>query len=81
MLRSVEHDAQTQHSLTRAELSARQSLQLVHNQYALGAVSYLPLLQAQQRVQHTRIALLELQARRVANTVALYEAMGASQLQ
>lgn len=81
VLRTVEHDALTQQSLARADLSARQSLQLVQNQYALGVVSYLPLLQAQQQVQRTRIELLELQARRVANTVALYQAMGASQLQ
>ena len=81
VLRSVEYDAQVQQSLVRADASARQSLQLVQNQYALGAVSYLQLLQAQQQVQQTQIAVLELQARRIANTVALYQAMGASQLQ
>lgn len=81
VLRTVEHDAVAQQSLARADLSARQSLQLVHSQYALGAVSYLQLLQAQQQAQRTRIELLELQARRVANTVALYQAMGGSQLQ
>lgn len=80
VLRSVEQDALAQQALAQADQSALQSLQLVQKQYALGAVSYLPLLQAQQQVQRTRIALLELQARRVANTVALYQAMGASQL-
>ena len=81
VLRTVEHDAQVQQSLTRADASARQSLQLVQAQHALGAVSYLQLLQAQQQAQRTRIEVLELQARRIANTVALYQAMGASQLQ
>lgn len=81
VLRGIEHDALTQQSLARANLSARQSLQLVQNQYALGAVSYLQLLQAQQQTQRTQIELLELQARRISNTVALYQAMGASQLQ
>lgn len=81
VLRTVEHDAQVQQSLERADASARQSLQLVQTQHALGAVSYLQLLQAQQQVQQTRIAVLELQARRIANTVALYQAMGASQLE
>ena len=81
VLRTVEHDAQVQQSLAHADTSARQSLQLVHKQHALGAASYLQLLQAQQQTQRTRIELLELQARRIANTVALYQAMGASQLQ
>lgn len=48
--------------------------------YAAGN-SYLQLLQAQQQTQRTQIELLELQARRISNTVALYQAMGASQLQ
>jgi outer membrane protein TolC len=81
VLRTVEHDAQVQQSLTLADTSARQSLQLVQKQHALGAVSYLQLLQAQQQVQQTRIAVLELQAPRIVDTVALYQAMGASQLQ
>ncbi len=81
VLRTVEHDAQVQQFIARADLSAQQSLQLVQAQYGLGAVSYLQLLQAQQQVQQTRIELLELQARRITNTVALYQAMGASQLQ
>ncbi len=81
VLRTVEHDAQVQQSLERADASARQSLQLVQGQHELGAVSYLQLLQAQQQVQQTRIAVLELQARRISNTVALYQAMGASGLQ
>ena len=77
VLRTVEHDAQVQQSLAHADTSARQSLQLVHKQHALGAASYLQLLQAQQQTQRTRIELLELQARRIANTVVLYQAMGA----
>ncbi len=80
VLRTVEHDAQVLQSLARADASSRRSLRMVQNQHALGAVSYLQLLQAQQQVQQTRIAVLELQARRIANTVALYQAMGASEL-
>ena len=81
VLRTIELDAMAQQSLASADLSARQSLQLVQSQYTLGGVSYLQLLQAQQQTQRTQIELLELQARRITNTVALYQAMGASQLQ
>ena len=81
VLRSVEHDALAQQSMASADLSARQSLQLVQRQYALGAVSYLQLLLAQQQAQRTRMDLFEQQARRITNTVALYQAMGTSQLQ
>lgn len=76
VLRTVESDAQVQQSLESATASAQESSRLVEQQYALGAASYLQLLQSQQQTQQTLINVLELRARRLANTVILYQAMG-----
>lgn len=76
VLRTLESDAQAQQSLESATVSAQESLQLVRQQYALGAASYLQLLQSQQQAQQTLINVLELRARRLVNTVTLYQAMG-----
>ena len=54
---------------------------LAHANSPTLAAAQATLRQAQYSFQRTRIALLELQARRIANTVALYQAMGVSQLQ
>ena len=42
----------------------------------LGAASYLQLLTAQQQAQQTRIGLIAAQAARLADSAALYQAMG-----
>ncbi|MDI1246801.1 MAG: efflux transporter outer membrane subunit [Rhodoferax sp.] len=76
VLRTIESDAQVQQSLESANASAQTTVQLVQTQYALGSASYLQLLLAQQQAQQTFINVLELRARRVANTVTLYQAMG-----
>ena len=76
VLRALDNDAQTLAAQAAADASAQESLQLVRKQYALGAVSYLQLLIAQQQVQQTAIALIAARAQRLANTVALYQSMG-----
>lgn len=76
VLRTIESDAQARLSLVTASESAEQSLRQIQQQYALGAASYLQLLQAQQQAQQVRINVLAIQAQRLANTVALYQAMG-----
>ncbi|MBL0210821.1 MAG: efflux transporter outer membrane subunit [Holophagaceae bacterium] len=76
ILRTIESDAQAQASLVAASQSAEQSLRLVQQQLALGAASYLQILQAQQQAQQVRINVLAIQAQRLGNTVALYQAMG-----
>jgi outer membrane protein TolC len=48
----------------------------MRQQYALGAVSYLQLLIAQQQAQQTGINLIAARAQRLADTVALYQSMG-----
>lgn len=76
VLRTIESDAEAQLSLVTAGESAQKSLVLIQQQYALGAASYVQLLQAQQQAQQVRINVLAIQAQRLVNTVALYQAMG-----
>jgi len=76
VLRALDNDAQTLAAQAAADASAQESLQLMRQQYALGAVSYLQLLIAQQQAQQTGINLIAARAQRLANTVALYQSMG-----
>ncbi len=75
-LRALDNDAQTLQAQAAADASAQESLQLVDQQYKLGAASYLQLLTAQQQAQQTRIGLLSAQAQRLTDSAALYQAMG-----
>jgi NodT family efflux transporter outer membrane factor (OMF) lipoprotein len=79
-LRQLDNDAQALQAQAAADASAQDSLKLVEQQYQLGAASYLQLLTAQQQVQQTRIALIAAQAARLADTAALYQAMGGGRL-
>ncbi len=75
-LRQLDNDAQALRAQAAADSAAQQSLHLVEQQYHLGAASYLQLLTAQQQAQNARIGLLAAQAARLADTAALYQAMG-----
>lgn len=76
ILRAVENDAQVLAALAAADAAAQSALQSVQRQYALGAASYVQLLIAQQQAQQTSINLVAAQAQRLADSVALYQAMG-----
>lgn len=76
VLRAVEHDAQAFASLETADLSAQAALETVRRSHALGTASYVELLIAVQDAQRVRIDLIGAHARRLANSVALYQAMG-----
>src|SRR3569833_90703 len=75
-LRQLDNDAQALQAQAAADTSAQASLDLVRQQYHLGAASYLQLLTAQQQAQQTRIGLIAAQAARLADSAALYQAMG-----
>ena len=75
-LRQLENDAQALQAQAAADTSAQASLEMVQQQYLLGAASYLQLLTAQQQAQQTRIGLIAAQAARLADSAALYQAMG-----
>ncbi len=75
-LRALDHDAQALAAYAGADAAAQESLQLIEQQHALGAASYLQLLVAQQQAQQTRISLIASRAQRLADTATLYQAMG-----
>jgi NodT family efflux transporter outer membrane factor (OMF) lipoprotein len=76
VLRALEMDAQTLKAQTDAEAAARSSLDLVRQQFRLGAVSYLALLNAERQHQQARIGLVQAQAARFSDTAALFQALG-----
>lgn len=76
VLRALEHDADALVAQAAAEASAREALQSVGQRHALGAASYLQWLVAQQQAQQARLGVAAAQAQRLADTVALYQAMG-----
>ncbi|MEO7007822.1 MAG: efflux transporter outer membrane subunit [Caldimonas sp.] len=75
-LRALDSDADALRAQAEAEALAREQLGLVTRQYQLGAVSNLVLLDAQRAFQQTRVALVQAQAARYADTAALFQAMG-----
>ena len=75
-LRAIESDALALQTQVAAADLARQSLELVNRQYAVGALNYLALIDAQLAVQQTRIALVQAQAARYADSAALLQALG-----
>ncbi|MCP5277164.1 MAG: efflux transporter outer membrane subunit [Thiobacillus sp.] len=77
-LRAVENDAQTLAALAAADAAAHDALRSMQRQYQFGAASYLQLLVAQQQARQTRIGLAAAQAQRLADSVALYQAIGAT---
>lgn len=76
-LRAVENDAEALVAMAAADEAAQNSLRSVERQYRLGAASYVQLLIAQQQAQRTRLGLAAARALRLADSVALYQAIGA----
>lgn len=76
VLRALENDAERLTALSAADAAAQNSLASMQRQYQLGATSYVQLLIAQQQAQQTQIDLIEVQAQRLVDSAALYQAMG-----
>lgn len=76
VLHAVEADADTLAATHRAEQAAAHSLDIARRQLALGDISESALLNAQLSWQQSRIALVQAQAARYADTVALFQALG-----
>ena len=75
-LRALTADAESLNAQSEAEGAAAASLHLIDQQYALGAQSYLALLNAQRTEQQARLLLVQAQAARYADTAALFAALG-----
>ena len=75
-LRALQSDADALAAESAAERSAFASLDLSRQQYQLGAIDYLTLLNAQRTWQQARISLVQAEASRYSDTAALFQALG-----
>ncbi len=75
-LTAIEQDAQALHSAATAAAAARTALDLSRRQWKDGYANMLTLLNAEQTYQQARIALVQAQAARYADTAALFQALG-----
>jgi NodT family efflux transporter outer membrane factor (OMF) lipoprotein len=75
-LAALEHDAEGLKAAANAADAARVTLDLSQRQYRDGYAGYLALLSAEQGYQQARIALVQAQASRYADTAALFQALG-----
>lgn len=75
-LRALELDAENLKAQAQAEQAAGKSLELVRIQYRDGAASYLQELDATRQYQQARLGLIQARASRLADTAALYTALG-----
>ena len=75
-LRALQSDADALKAQLAAERSAANSFEISGNQYRVGGITYLTLLNAQNTYQQTRISLVQAMAARYADTAALFQALG-----
>jgi NodT family efflux transporter outer membrane factor (OMF) lipoprotein len=75
-LRALQLDAATLKAQRAALRAASETLDLARGQYRLGAITYLILLNAQNSYQQARLAVVQAQAARYADTAALFQALG-----
>jgi NodT family efflux transporter outer membrane factor (OMF) lipoprotein len=75
-LEALDYDAQSLKAQNTSERDAEKLLSLTRSQYRIGAVDYLTLLSAERQYQQARIAAIDARAARLADTAALYAALG-----
>jgi NodT family efflux transporter outer membrane factor (OMF) lipoprotein len=75
-LRALQYDADTLHEQAAAEQAASDSYALARVQFSAGSLSYLNLLNADRTWQQARLALVQAEAARLADTAALFQALG-----
>lgn len=75
-LEAITSDADALAAAERAESAAKASLDIARHQFALGAVAYLALLNAQQTYAQAVNSRVQAQALRLGDTAALFQALG-----
>ncbi|HEX6613613.1 MAG TPA: TolC family protein, partial [Rhodanobacteraceae bacterium] len=75
-LSALQQDADALNAAADAERAAKTTLDLAQQQVRDGYTSDLALLTAEQNYQQARIALIQAQADRYADTAALFQALG-----
>jgi NodT family efflux transporter outer membrane factor (OMF) lipoprotein len=76
VLDALRYDAEALRAQELAVNTAEQSLEITTERFRAGAIAYLPLLDAQRTYQQARISLVQSQAARFVDTVALFQALG-----
>ncbi len=76
VLRALDRDAAYLNAQAQAWAAARSLLNTAMGQFRQGAVSYLQLLNAQRQYQQAEINLVQARAARLADTAALFQALG-----
>jgi NodT family efflux transporter outer membrane factor (OMF) lipoprotein len=75
-LRALQLDAATLKAQRAALRAAADTLDLARGQYRLGAIAYVTLLNSQRSYAQARLAVVQAQAARYADTAALFQALG-----
>jgi hypothetical protein len=75
-LAAIEFDTQSYIQQNTNTLLAKDNLIIAQKQYELGAINFMLVLDAQRNYAQAKIGLINAQANRLANTVALYQSMG-----
>ena len=75
-LRALQLDAATLKAQTAALHAASETLDLARGQYKLGAIAYITLLNSQRSYAQARLAVVQAEAARFADTAALFQALG-----
>jgi NodT family efflux transporter outer membrane factor (OMF) lipoprotein len=75
-LRALQDDARALKIQERALRVASESLSLSRTQFQAGSITYLTLLNAQRAYEQARLTLVQAQAARLADTAALFQALG-----
>ncbi|GAB3788231.1 efflux transporter outer membrane subunit [Dyella agri] len=75
-LTALDQDAKALQATAKTEQAARLTLDLAQRQFKDGYTSNLQLLNAEQSYQQAKLALVQAQANRFADTAALYQALG-----
>ncbi|WP_232286687.1 efflux transporter outer membrane subunit [Pelobacter propionicus] len=76
VLQALDSDATALVAQAESERTARETLTLTRRQYEIGATNYLLLLNAQRQQQQASIALIQARAARLADSAALFQALG-----
>jgi outer membrane protein TolC len=76
VLKALEIDARAVQTQLEAAALARESLELVQQQFQFGAVNYIPLLNAQRALQQSLLGVAQARATRYADTAALFQSLG-----
>jgi NodT family efflux transporter outer membrane factor (OMF) lipoprotein len=75
-LRALQSDADALKAAAEADRAAKASYELARQQYKLGTLSLVALLNAEQTYQQAEIALVQAQANRYSDTAGLFQALG-----